>query len=199
MMIEHDHVHAASLKLGNLSHRSGPAIDGHEQLRPILLETTLDTFAAQAVALLHAQGQKQFRRATVCAQHFREQRKRSHPIYIVIAEEHNAFVLVQCSENTRNRRFHLRQQKWIAQRTEARAEEVFNFLHTAKSFSREQSRDAFRSANFAPRNGAAIQLLARRQNPAALPRKSSRTLPLLQRCSTGDRCIDCLDFYAALH
>src|SRR6266516_4348096 len=154
----------------------------------MFFETALDAFTAQAITLLHAQWQKQFRRAVIGAQDFIKQRQRSHAIDIVITKEHDAFALIQCSENARNSSAHLRQQKRIAQRAETRAQEVFNFLRAAKAFSRKQPRNAFRPADFTPRNCAAIQLLARRQNPTALPRKAWRGL-----------FISWLTFYAALH
>src|SRR5205823_14970753 len=62
MMIQHHHVYSAFLKLRNLNYRRRAAINGDEQSRLMLFETTLDTFPAQAVALLPAQRQKQFRR-----------------------------------------------------------------------------------------------------------------------------------------
>src|SRR5215469_17203010 len=109
----------------------------------MLFETTLYTFAAQSVALLHAQRQKQFRRAAVRTQHFIEQRQRSHPIHIVIPEQHDAFTSIKRSENTSNRRIHLWEQKRIAQRAKTRSQEIFNFLRGMKSFPGKQPRDAF--------------------------------------------------------
>ena len=101
----------------------------------MFFETALDAFAAQAIALLHAQWQKQFGGAPISAQHFIEQSQRSHAIDIVITKEHDAFALIQCSENARNCNAHLRQQKRITERAEAWTEEVLNFLRTAKPFS----------------------------------------------------------------
>src|ERR1041384_6763621 len=72
----------------------------------MLFEATLNAFAAQAVALLPAQRQKQFSRSrgTVSAQHFIEQRQRSHAIYIVIPEKHDAFASIQRDELRRGRK-----------------------------------------------------------------------------------------------
>src|SRR5215831_8262064 len=86
VMIEHDNVHAALSKFSDLTGRSSAAIDGDEQLRPMLLKTTLDTRPTQPVALLHPQGQKQVlsRDCGISAQHFSEQRQRVDDIDIVI-------------------------------------------------------------------------------------------------------------------
>ena len=75
--------------------RSGAAINGDQQLWAILLEATFDALAAQPVALLHPQRQKEFRRRAVTAQHFREQRQGGHAIDIVISKQHDAFMRIQ--------------------------------------------------------------------------------------------------------
>src|SRR5262252_2328043 len=117
MVIKHNDIHATSLEFGDLTYRRGASINGDEQLRSMLFEATLDTFAAQTVAFLHSQRQEQFSRSrgTISSQHLVQQRQRGHAIYIVIAKEHDAFVSIQRSENTSNCRVHLRQQKRIAQ------------------------------------------------------------------------------------
>src|SRR5438552_3198813 len=58
VMIEHNHVHAAPLKIDNLIYRRSPAVDRDQKLRLKLLETPINTFAAQAVTFLHPQRQK---------------------------------------------------------------------------------------------------------------------------------------------
>ena len=130
----------------------------------MLLKATFDAFAAQPVALLHPQRQKEFRSRDcgITAQHFREQRQGGHAVDIVISKEHNAFVRIQCTQNPSDCCTHLREQKWIAQRAKTRPQESLNVVGAPKPFPKKQPRDAFRLANLVPRNRAAIQIFARR-------------------------------------
>jgi hypothetical protein len=69
----------------------------------------------------------------------------------------------------------LREQKWITQRAKTRPQKILNFVRAPKSFAKKQARDAFRTANLAPRNRAAIQVFTLRQNPSVLHRLSLLT------------------------
>ena len=162
MVIEHDDVHVALFKFSDLTGRSSAAIDGDEQLRPMLFETTLEAFVTQPVTFFHTQRQKEFRSRDcgISAQHFIEQRQRGHAVNIVISKQDDAFVPIQRGENPRDGCPHLRQQKWIAQRTKTRVQKVLNFVRVPKPFPKKQSRDAFGPTNFIPRNSAAIEIFA---------------------------------------
>src|SRR5260370_35758101 len=116
MMIEHDHVHTAPGKIDNFPTRRCAAIDRDEKAGAMGVETTLQALAAQAITLFHPQRQKQFRRAAVRAQYLAKQRERSHPIDILIAEEHDLLMSFECRENSRNPRFSLRQEQRIPYR-----------------------------------------------------------------------------------
>ena len=142
-MVEHYDINAAFFEFSNFVGRSCAAINGDQQLRAVLLEATFDALAAQPVALLHPQRQKEFRRRAVTAQHFCEQRQGGHSIDIVVPKQHDAFTRIQRTQNPSDCCTHLREQKWIAQRAKTRPQEILNFVRTPKPFPKKQARDAF--------------------------------------------------------
>ena len=90
MVVEDNDLYATRGKIDNLRSRRSSAVEGNEKLRMKLFEAPLNTFAAQAVAFLHPQRQKQVRRCAESAEGFGQQRERSHAIDIVIAKEHDS-------------------------------------------------------------------------------------------------------------
>src|SRR5215469_1567245 len=112
MVVEYNDIDAASLEFSNFTGRSGAAINGDQQPWVVLLKATFDALAAQSVALLHPQRQKEVRRRAVSTEHFCEQRQGGHSIDIVISKQHYAFVRIQRIQNPGNCSRHLREQKW---------------------------------------------------------------------------------------
>ena len=58
VVIEHNYIHAAPLKIGNLGDRRRPTIHRYQKLRTMFTQTALQTFRAQAIAFLHPQRQE---------------------------------------------------------------------------------------------------------------------------------------------
>ena len=137
VMIEHDHIDPAPLKIRSLGHGRCAAINRDQELGPMLLDTTFNALAAQAVTFFHAQRQKKLWSGscrTVRAQHFRQKRERRYAIDIVISEKKHSFVSIQRVQNARHRFIHLRQQKRIGQGFQTRSQKIFNLPAAGESF-----------------------------------------------------------------
>ena len=136
VMIEHNHVYAASLEIDNLIYRRSPAIDRDQKLRAEASRNTDQYFRGSGRSLPPSATAEiiPVPRHRISAQHFRQQRERGHSIDIVIAEEHDPLMSIQRRENSRDRRLHVRQQKRIAQQFEPRSQKFFNFFRARKTF-----------------------------------------------------------------
>src|SRR5580765_8679256 len=99
MMIQHNHIHAASRKIDNLAYGRRAAVHRNQKLRMMLLQTTLHAFAAQAVTFLHPQRQEQFRSGSVSTQHLCQERDRCYSIDVVVPEKGDALMSIQRAEN----------------------------------------------------------------------------------------------------
>lgn len=135
-----------------------------------LINAALNAFTAQAVAFFHSQRQKQIRRRAVCAQRFGQECERCDAIDIVIAEKNNPLAPIERGKDSRYRRFHVRKHERIAERFQSRVQKRLDLVGRGKAFTQKQPRDAFASANFAPRNQATVELFGRKNDPATLHR-----------------------------
>ena len=167
-MIEHNDIDAPAFQVGDLIDRRGAAIDGDQELRPMLLPATIDAFRTHAVAFLHPQRQKQFRRGAVAAQHFCEQRERGHAIDIVVAKKHDAFAVIDRAQNAGHGRGHVWEEKGVAEGAEARMQESGHVISGCEAFALQQREDARHVADFRPGDGSIRLRFSRRDDPTSL-------------------------------
>ena len=157
VMIEHDHVDPLRLQRGDFRDRGSAAIHGDDELRRMLAHAARHAIRAQAVAFIGPQGQETCGFRAHRPQQPREQRERSHAIHIVVAIEHDALAPIDRREDALHRGGHVRQQKWIAQRLQARREKLL----------RLPPRRTGRGAGAIPRRSARCRV----RRPSAAPRR----------------------------
>src|ERR1043166_864148 len=168
VMIEHDDIDSPLFQAGDLVDRGGPTIDREQKLRTMLLATPVDALRTQAVAFLHPQRQEQFRGRPIAAQHFREQRERSDAVHIVIAEKYDALPVINRAQDPGHRGAHVRQEKWVAQGTEAWLEKGVHLFGICEAFSLQQLGDTRQAANLRPGNGGLRPLFRAGNDPTFL-------------------------------
>ena len=90
--------------------------------------------SAQAVAFFHPVGQIKFHAPAQRAQYLHQQGGGSDAVHVVIAKNHERFILLAGAKKTFHGLLHVRQQKRVGEVFEARCEEVFdggNFTEAA--------------------------------------------------------------------
>ena len=91
-----------------------------------MFQTVFNRLRAQAVALIHAVRQVKIRLPAQGAEHLQQQGGGGHAVHIVIAENHERFVLFAGAEQPFHGHGHVRQQKRVGQVFKARLQEGFN-------------------------------------------------------------------------
>ncbi len=165
VVIEHDGVHTTPLQPGNLFRGTRAAVHGHEQLRPVLLQTTPDAFGAQSVPFIHPVREEIFDRRARRPQHAQQQRARRYAVHVVVAVNDDALLAFDGVADPIHRRRHVRQLERVAKLAQLRIEKVFRSGNIAVAAIDEDLGQRRRDVKFAE-NGFDQRRLGRGDDPA---------------------------------
>ncbi len=126
MVVEDNRVHASRAKRSNGFNGSRTAIHREQQRGWKFLQTIFHAVGAQAVAFIHPAGQIKIHAPSERTQDFEQQSRGSHAVHIVIAKNHQRFVLLAGAEQSLDGCLHVRQQKRVGQIFQPRLEKILD-------------------------------------------------------------------------
>ena len=145
MMIEHDHIDAASLQPLDGTDRRRAAIHRQQQRGRKFGQAILHAALAQAVSFLHPMRQITTGFPAKRGQNFEKQRAGSHAIDVVIAEDHDTLFLFTGAKQPFHGGGHVGKQERVGEMFEARLQKSsdgFRFAQAAiQKALRQQRRD----------------------------------------------------------
>jgi len=114
-MIKNNHVDATFAKRRNGFDGSRAAIHGEEQGRRIFVQAVFHAVGAQAVTFVHPVGQIEIHAPVERTQDFEQQRGGGYAVHVVIAKNHQRFILFAGAEQSPDGGVHVRQQKRVGE------------------------------------------------------------------------------------
>ena len=112
-MVGHDDIDISGLCASHAFDGVGSAIDGDNECRVVLFETTLECRARKAVPFVKPVGNKGLYISAKCGKDAGEHRSGGHAVYVIIAENRDGFAGIDGFPDSRNRLPHIGKQEGI--------------------------------------------------------------------------------------
>ena len=133
MVVEHERIDAPLAQPGDGFNGGGAAINGQKQRRRMFGEAILHAGLTEAVAFVHAVRQVGADLPAERGENFGEQRRGSHAVHVVVAEDDERFVTLARGEEAFDSSAHVREQERIGKILQAGLKEPADGLRFAEA------------------------------------------------------------------